>query len=423
MLYRDQNDETLVMLTLAGEQRAYEVLVTRYEQTVIAAAYSVIHSRYMAEDAAQDAFITAWMKLNVLREPAQYGAWVCRIAKNCAKNMVARVRSYLSLDVLENCIAEDEQGENPEFLYVSSEERKQLHESISGLPEKVKQVIHLHYFEELSVAEIADRMRISAGTVKAQLHNGRKQIRKELGAMNEKANDTLVQRVMKKVEELKRWQPKNSKNGFAVVYEDVLCEVENLPESTDKYHALADVLMRGWWWLPGDKNDALFARIREAAELGKNDEVMQFIVGREDQRLHGKARIEFMRDKQIPRLEAGGFVKALAREWYWLGDAYFRQKEPENGFAAYEKVLSLLQPSDVYYAYALATAEMEKQHGDVYADKPEDRYRLRVTGEEYRILDGKLCRWNYEYNGKVTAILRWKACGSASGIRVRTEQR
>ena len=400
MLYRDQNDETLVMLTLAGEQRAYEVLVTRYEQTVIAAAYSVIHSRYMAEDAAQDAFITAWMKLNVLREPAQYGAWVCRIAKNCAKNMVARVRSYLSLDVLENCIAEDEQSENPEFLYVSSEERKQLHESISGLPEKVKQVIHLHYFEELSVAEIADRMRISAGTVKAQLHNGRKQIRKELGAMNEKANDTLVQRVMKKVEELKRWQPKNSKNGFAVVYEDVLGEVENLPESTDKYHALADVLMRGWWWLPGDKNDALFARIREAAELGKNDEVMQFIVGREDQKLHGKARIEFMRDKQIPRLEAGGFVKALAREWYWLGNAYFGQKEPENGFAAYEKVLSLLQPSDVYYAYTLATAEMQKQHGDVYADKPEDRYRLRVTGEEYRILDGKLCRWNYEYNGK-----------------------
>ena len=108
MVYRDQNDETLVMLTLAGEQRAYEVLVARYENAVIAAAHSVIHSRYMAEDAAQDAFITAWMKLNVLREPDKYGAWVCRIARNCAKNMVVRARSYLSLDVLENCISEDE---------------------------------------------------------------------------------------------------------------------------------------------------------------------------------------------------------------------------------------------------------------------------------------------------------------------------
>ena len=37
----------------------------------------------MAEDAAQDAFVTAWMKLNVLQDPKKYGAWVCRIAKNC----------------------------------------------------------------------------------------------------------------------------------------------------------------------------------------------------------------------------------------------------------------------------------------------------------------------------------------------------
>ena len=400
MVYRDQNDETLVMLTLAGEQRAYEVLVARYENAVIAAAHSVIHSRYMAEDAAQDAFITAWMKLNVLREPDKYGAWVCRIARNCAKNMVVRARSYLSLDVLENCISEDEHCGDPEFLYVSSEEKQQLHESISGLSEKVRQIIHLHYFEELSIAEIADRMRISVGTVKAQLHNGRKQIRKELGAMNEKANDTLVQRVMKKVEELKLWQFKNSKNGFDVVYKDVLGEVENLPESADKYHALADVLMRGWWWLPGDKNDALFARICETAELGKNDEVMQFIVSREDQKLHGKAQIEFIRDKQIPRLEASGFFKALAREWYWLGNAYCLEKDFENGLAAYEKVLSLLQPSDAYYALAFATIAMEKQHRDVYADKPEKYYGLRVTAEEYRISDGKLRRWNVEYNGE-----------------------
>lgn len=85
MLYYDQNDETLVMLTLAGEQRAYEVLVARYEKVVIASASSVTHNQFMAEDAAQDAFVTAWMKLNVLREPAKFRAWVCRIAKNCAK--------------------------------------------------------------------------------------------------------------------------------------------------------------------------------------------------------------------------------------------------------------------------------------------------------------------------------------------------
>lgn len=100
--------------------------------------------------------------------------------------------------------------------------------------------------------------------------------------MNEKYGDKLIQRVMKKVAELKQWQFKNNKKGFETVYRDVLREVENLPESVDKSHALADVLLRGWWWIPGDKNDALLERIADAAIEGKNEEVMSYIVAKED---------------------------------------------------------------------------------------------------------------------------------------------
>lgn len=290
MLYGTQSDETLVMLTLAGEQQAYEVLVLRYEKSVIAAANSILHNINLAEDAAQDAFITAWMKLNMLREPNKYGTWTARIAKNCAMNIAVRFRSYLSLDSLENCIPEDDYTGNPETAFISSEGRKQLHESIIGLPEKIKNVIHLYYFEGLSIVEIADRMSVSAGTVKRQLYDGRKQLRKDLCAMNEDINDTLVQRVMKKVEELKLWRLKNNKNGFETAYKDVLAEVEELPESQKKYHALADVLMQGWWWIPGKKNDALLERICEAAMLGKNEEVMAFIISKEDSELWATTR-------------------------------------------------------------------------------------------------------------------------------------
>lgn len=405
MLYSDQNDETLVMLTLAGEQRAYEVLVVRHENAVIAAANAVVHNRHLAEDAAQDAFITAWMKLNILREPRKYASWVCRIAANCAKNMVMRFHTYLSMDDLENIISKDEQNADPQELYVSSEEKNELHESISSLPEKVRQIVCMHYFQDLSIAEIADKMRISAGTVKWQLHDGRKRIRKELCAMNEEINDTLVQRVMKKVEELKLWQMKNSKQGFASAYKDVLAEVEKLPESVDKYHALADVLMRGWWWLPGDKNDALFARICEAAELGKNDEVMQFIVGREDEKLSGQAKIEFILQKQIPRLEKGGFPKSLAHEWYWLGRTYFDNNESEKGFEAYDKVLSVANKSDLYYAGALASTELQKRYVSHFKDVYVRHYNLVAGGTEYRMLDGRLCRWNttWDWKGNISS--------------------
>ena len=163
MHYTEQNDETLVLLTLAGEQDAYEVLVRRYEKSVISSAMSVTRSRYMAEDAAQDAFVTAWMKLNLLREPSKYGSWICRIAKNCVVSMIRRYSPYMSIDEFENCY---QSSENTLLDIVESESRDELHSTVDSLPDKIRTVIRLHYFEGLSIAEIADRMRISEGTVK-----------------------------------------------------------------------------------------------------------------------------------------------------------------------------------------------------------------------------------------------------------------
>ncbi len=400
MLYYDRKDEDLVMLTLAGEQRAYEELVSRYEKRVLSAARSIAPTGGLAEDAAQDAFVTAWMKLNMLREPEKFGAWVCRIAKNCARNTVVRFREYLTLDVLENAFSENSDVSDPESILVSSEERMLLQDSVNALPERVRQIIKMHYFEGLSVLEIAERMSISEGTVKWQLHDGRKRIRKELTAMNEQIDDTLVQRVMKKVEELKAWQVQNDKSGFEKVYKNVLAEVEQLPECTDKYHALADVLMRGWWWIPGESNDALFDRIREAAETGKNDEVMAFVVSKEDQKLWGDARMEFVQGKQIPRLEAGGFKKALAKEYDYLGWLYCEKKDYEKGLSYFEKVLGLLPPSDCGYARSLAAIKMEAKCRDNFADISTNSYRFRAIGNEIRIMDNTLRFYKDDWYGE-----------------------
>lgn len=396
MQHKTQNDETLVMLTLAGEQSAYGILVERHQKAVVQAAASVTHNLFMAEDAAQDAFVTAWMKLDILEEPQKFAAWVCRIARNCALNMVMRYRSFLPLETVENRNLADGQNRDPAELYLLEEERDELRHRVGSLPEKVGKVIELHYFQGLSVAEIADRMRISVGTVKWQLHDGRKRIRKGLCAMDEKYGDTLVQRVMKKVEELKLWQIRASKDGFCAVYGDVLGEVEKLPESGDKYHALADVLMRGWWWLPGEKNDALFARIKEAAQLGHNDEVMEFIVTREDSLVYEGGRLDFIREKQIPMLEKAGFPRTLGREWFWLGYQYFREKQAEKGEEAYGKVRETLKPSDLYYALVPYAREMEQKLSEGYREKSGKQYRLSASAAELRYIDGVPRYWKQE---------------------------
>ena len=400
MYEQNQSDQNLVMLTLAGDQTAYEVLVTRYQKAVIAAAASVTKNHFMAEDAAQDAFVTAWIKLNMLQDPQKFGSWVCRIAKNCAINMVNRYRGFVSWDDVDNLAFLDDPAQNPAELYALSEQQDEVDRSIEKLPETVKQIIRLHYFEDLSIAEIADRMRMPEGTVKWQLHDGRKRIRKELCAMNEKYTDTLVQRVMKKVEELNLWQVKNDKSGFEKVYREVLREVEDLPECEQKAHALADVLMRGWWWLPGKKNDALFARIREAALQGKNDEVMEFIVTREDSQVSREAKLEFIRDKQIPMLAEAGLTRTLAREWFWLGSYYFRAGQTENGYAAFDKVQELLTPADRYYALVVYSREVEKLMEAGYRDKNNERFLNNADAFELRYVDGNLRYWKFEEFGQ-----------------------
>ncbi|MBO5109971.1 MAG: RNA polymerase sigma factor [Clostridia bacterium] len=418
MQYLNHTDETLVLLTLAGEQKAYEALVTRHQKGVVAAAWRITRNQFMAEDAAQDAFVTAWMKLNTLREPEKYGAWVCRIAKNCALNMITRYRGYIDLDLVGNLDLSEDPRQNPAELYAFSEEKEELYKSLNKLPERVGQIIYLHYFEGLSVSEIADRMRISEGTVKWQLHDGRKRIRKDLCAMNEHYSDTLVQRVMKKVEELKLWQLKTDKTGFEAVYEGVLREVEDLPESDNKYHALADVLMRGWWWLPGDKNDALFARIREAAIKGKNDEVMEFIVSREDSQVYGGTRIDFMLNKQIPMLEKAGFTRALGREWFWLAYEYYRNGQPDKGKEAYATAHRIMEPSHAYRAMIPGALKMEEAIAANYKSKNLHKYRIGGSADEFRYFNGQLRYWNtkfygegylYSFDDEITEIFRRSA--------------
>lgn len=207
--------------------------------------------------------------------------------------------------------------------------------------------------------------------------------------MNESWNDTLIRRVMKKVEELCCWESKNDKTGFEIVYRDTLAEVEELPECQKKQHAKADVLMRGWWWIPGEQNDALLSRIRESAEIGKNDEVMRFLVLREDEKLWGDARLSYIRDKQIPYLAENGFVKALASEYCSLGHAYYRRGNPgdqEKAAECYQIAMRTAPADDEYHIYAKMELEIEALvASDAYRALPESSYTTGAAGERFRM--------------------------------------
>ena len=386
--YVNHPDDTLVELSLLGDQAAFEELVSRHERAVLGTALKITQNRFSAQDASQDAFVSAWINLDRLNSREKFGPWVCSIAKNKARTLVIHYRNAIpdiSLDLLTD-VSEDDRF--AQMLDVA-----ELHDAVDSLNEKIREAVKLHYFEGLSIAEIAKRLSLPAGTVKWRLSQGRKQLRKEYGLMEKQYDDNerVLARVMRQVEQLKLWRLKDDKTGFEEEYRHVLQAVEDLSESKEKQYALADTLMAGYWWLPGERNDTVLARMKEAALQGHNEEVMQCVVANEHDKYSDEKRIAFIKETQIPWLEEKGFPKTLAYVYFWLGVTYMDDDKYDECIAAFEKTVSLLEPEDVYYANALAALDCEKKRKDLGI--PENRCFYSATGEVYKYIDGKLYFW------------------------------
>ncbi len=397
----NRNDETLVELTLLGDGTAYEELVTRHQRAVMGTAYKVTKNKFSAEDASQDAFVSAWMNLCELRDASKFGSWVCSFAKNCARTLERHYRAAIpdiSLDTLDGF----EPAEEDELF--AEDDLENVRHSVDLLSEKIREAVRLHYFEGKSVAEIAEILSIPVGTVKWRLSEGRKQLRKGYGIMEKTydENESLVSRVMRQVEALKLWQLKNDKTGFEEEYRAVLANVEALEDSKEKSSMLADTLLRGYWEVSSEKNKEVFERIKKSAEDSHNEDVMMSVACEEYNKYSGEERIRFMRETQIPYYREGGYPKTLAYIWFWLGYEYREKGEYEEAIRCYENVMDILTPSDVYYANAKSAIEGERRSIAAEKNPKVIRYNFNVTGEVYRKIDGKLYFWGqpgYDYNG------------------------
>ena len=399
--HTEKNDENLVRLTLLGDESAYEELVSRHQRAVMGTAYKVTKNRFSAEDASQDAFVSAWINLSELRDGSKFGSWVCSFAKNCARTLERHYRAAIpdiSLDTLDGF---EPAGEDELF---AEDEYEDVRKAVDLLGEKIRKTVCLHYFEGKSVAEIAEILSVPVGTVKWRLSEGRKQLRQGYGILEKtyNENESLVSRVMRQVEALKLWQLKNDKTGFEEEYRAVLANVEALADSKEKSSMLADTLLRGYWEVSSEKNKEVFERIKKSAEDSHNEDVMMSVACEEYNKYSGEERIRFMRETQIPYYREGGYPKTLAYIWFWLGYEYREKGEYEEAIRCYEQVMDILTPSDVYYANAKSAIEGEKR--SIAAEKNPDviRYNFDVTGEVYRKIDGKLYFWQqpgYDYNG------------------------
>ncbi len=148
-------------------KKPLEEVMREHMLSVFRVAYAVLNDRHDAEDVAQDTFLAYYLTSEEFETEEHIRRWLLAVAVNKAKNLVksAWKRKNRPMEEL------DETGAAVGF---STEEDRNLLEAVAELPLKCRTVIHLFYYEDYKVKEIAEMLGVSENTVKSQLHRGRK---------------------------------------------------------------------------------------------------------------------------------------------------------------------------------------------------------------------------------------------------------
>ncbi|HZR21337.1 MAG TPA: sigma-70 family RNA polymerase sigma factor [Verrucomicrobiae bacterium] len=190
-LHRDKNkqlprptatDAELVHAARRGDKRAFVEIVARNQAMVCGIAYAILTDFSASEDAAQDAFLTAWRKIHDLREPERLRSWLGQIARNVALGYLRRERNHAPLEDAPQLV---DGSPAPDELAATAEEAALVSDCLTQLPETYRFPLVLYYREGQSVRSVAESLGLSEDAVKQRLARGREMLREQMTGLVE----------------------------------------------------------------------------------------------------------------------------------------------------------------------------------------------------------------------------------------------
>ena len=166
---RELDDEALVGAFVAGEERAYSVLLERYERRVYGICLRYFRDHADAQDAAQDAFLTLYRRAETFNGASRFSTWMYRVATN-ACNDLARKRSrrpQKAEQVVEDLPVADPRDDIGQALL-----GLHLRAALLQLEPDYRHAVVAHTVEGRPYAEIAEETGVAVGTVKSRVHRG-----------------------------------------------------------------------------------------------------------------------------------------------------------------------------------------------------------------------------------------------------------
>jgi RNA polymerase sigma-70 factor (ECF subfamily) len=190
------SDLLLVERANAGDQRAFGLLVLKYQRRIQRLIGRMVRDVDLVEDIAQETFIRAYRALHQFRGDAQFYTWLYRIAVNTAKKALLELKRDPT--VSESFLASDEEDETswrkneptsdetPETVLAAKEIAAVVNAAMDALPGDLKQAVSLREIEGLSYDEIALVMNCPIGTVRSRIFRAREVISARIKPLLEK---------------------------------------------------------------------------------------------------------------------------------------------------------------------------------------------------------------------------------------------
>lgn len=177
------NVKLLVKKSQKGDAKAFEQLVTIYQDRIYALSYQLTGNHADAQDLAQNVFIRAYRALSGFRNEADFGTWLHRITVNLSINERRKRKPDLYLDnpvqttegEMPRLVASD--AESPEEIYENKEFRGMVRAALEELSPEHRAVLVLREVQGYSYDEIATMLNCSLGTVKSRINRGRQSLK------------------------------------------------------------------------------------------------------------------------------------------------------------------------------------------------------------------------------------------------------
>lgn len=189
----EETDKNLVIRAQNGEERAFRLLVERYQRKVYSVAYSMVRHQEDAMDLSQEAFIKAYRNLARFQGSSSFYTWIYRITVNLCIDYLRKSGRVQSVDYDDRIGRDNSEVDgdgsilptrldaDPSRSLMRKELIEKMQHALETLSENHRAILLLREVEGLSYEEMAEVLGVSKGTVMSRLHHARKNMQSALG--------------------------------------------------------------------------------------------------------------------------------------------------------------------------------------------------------------------------------------------------